>query len=562
MQITVSQHIYSNVPKEQSPHGRRGYQTLFYTRDGITAEEVRVIEERVLYYGGDKEPTKWQFYLLPGGKAVVTHIVPLPEPDEFGRKGRYLAHSLVLSPTTFAAMQNSPLPLFASSHFFVELATVFSAGDAKTGHIPARTIAIYDQWEDNSLQAARQWSPEQLVVLARTGWQAKKLQEERLSLAFLGTDSQILRALSIIFLLTAPQKRVHLTFDLYAYGCDWTRKWPFWAWAGLAETATTTYKIDAANCHVQAPLPPQQDTLFEQWVAQVAIPQRLEYFHTDRDDALRLERFFNGEPVDCSTVNAQLGDFFARQSLAALSKQLLTFFPDGLSPATQTKITADVRQQPWEYAQLLTKGITVETVVRVLSNILLLSLGQPVDETDRKSIEKWLKKHSHPELIALLLLWCGDIAGWQKKIDRLPASTYGAHLEKGLATRVLSPVSGFSATHLTTWSEVVPGKLAPGQLAAILKLLTKEKKALPVDALMSLLPYMQANDRVMLQKWLQTYKGDAPRLRHALAGDVPPTKQFSLANRVKSWFSRKPAEGKQPKPGNDSFQQDRRKKNG
>ena len=35
-QIQAWQHIYSNVEKEQSPHNRGGFQTLFYTQSGLT----------------------------------------------------------------------------------------------------------------------------------------------------------------------------------------------------------------------------------------------------------------------------------------------------------------------------------------------------------------------------------------------------------------------------------------------------------------------------------------------------------------------------------------------
>lgn len=60
MNISVCQHIYSNVPKEQSPTKRRGYQTLFYTQEGLTREEILILEDRAQYYGGELEPIKHQ----------------------------------------------------------------------------------------------------------------------------------------------------------------------------------------------------------------------------------------------------------------------------------------------------------------------------------------------------------------------------------------------------------------------------------------------------------------------------------------------------------------------
>ena len=74
-QIQAWQHIYANVEAELSPQGRGGYQTLFYSRKGLNEDEVAQIERRLLYYGGDEQPTKWVFHLLESGKAIAGQIV-------------------------------------------------------------------------------------------------------------------------------------------------------------------------------------------------------------------------------------------------------------------------------------------------------------------------------------------------------------------------------------------------------------------------------------------------------------------------------------------------------
>ena len=60
--IQAWQHIYSNVEKEQSPQGRGGFQTLFYSKAGLTEDEIEEMEGRLLYFPSKVEPVKRLFF--------------------------------------------------------------------------------------------------------------------------------------------------------------------------------------------------------------------------------------------------------------------------------------------------------------------------------------------------------------------------------------------------------------------------------------------------------------------------------------------------------------------
>ena len=66
--IQAWQHIYSNVEKEQSPQGRGGFQTLFYTASGLTEAEIEEMEGRLLYFPSKVEPVKRLFFATSTGK--------------------------------------------------------------------------------------------------------------------------------------------------------------------------------------------------------------------------------------------------------------------------------------------------------------------------------------------------------------------------------------------------------------------------------------------------------------------------------------------------------------
>ena len=295
MQISAYQHIYSNVPKEQSPSGRRGYQTLLYSHEGLSREDVLALEEKAQYYSSPAEPVKRQFFTLPDGRAVVSQTVPLPEPDEFGRKGRYLSHSLIISAEDFAALDYCPALLFSSRHFFIRPEEALSAGQ-RGSDIPPRVLPVSDGWQATILQMATDWPKEQLLALARLGWQAAHLKTERQAVALEGAPEEIMRTMALLSLLVPPDKRPLLTFDSYAYGCDWSRDWSFWGWGGLGEERhKAAYLVNCETHTVTPAVAPRPETPYERWLVEQISSGNWTRFLDDAPAAWQLDRYFQGK---------------------------------------------------------------------------------------------------------------------------------------------------------------------------------------------------------------------------------------------------------------------------
>ena len=60
--VTAWQHIYSNVEASDSPSNKGGFQTLFYSHEGLSQEDVRHIEKRVFYLTGGHQTNKTRFF--------------------------------------------------------------------------------------------------------------------------------------------------------------------------------------------------------------------------------------------------------------------------------------------------------------------------------------------------------------------------------------------------------------------------------------------------------------------------------------------------------------------
>jgi len=545
MNLTVRQHIFGNVAKEQSPRGRRGFQTL-YRSAGLSAEDVLLLEERAQYAYSDAGPVKHQFHMLAGGQAVVTQIVAVPEPDEYGRKGRYLAHSLIVPAEAFRQMAWCPMPLLATRHFIADMATALAAGD-RSGDLPPKTIAIADAdaWASQTLSLARHWQAAELEALARLGWRAAALREQRQIVALLGPTDATLQALSICFLLCPPAKRSALTFDTYATRGDWSRDWPFWALAGLDDgPPAMPYRIDGAARRVHGRLPDAGDTPFERWLARQVIPERLEYLSAYEQDALRLDAVLSGRPGGAAEVDPAFGERFAQLNVEAVIGQVLAHVPAELGPARRERLQRRVRAQPWAYLSRLARGYTARDAAADLAGVELAMIRAraPLAEGELRALGELTAAAGSEELNNLLLLRGKDRDAWRRSLARLTEGAYGSIVEGGVSAGSVTTAEAMVPEHLAAWCDLAARTLQPGELKGVLRAIDRQGQELNVDPLQALWPALNQDDQRLLADWVRRYPGPAPAFRAALgpAGPEPPAN--SLLSRLRSPFGRKSGE--------------------
>jgi len=541
MQITVYQHIFSNVSREQSPTGRRGYQTLFFTQSGLSEQEVKILEDRSQYYASDVEPIKYQFHLLASGKAVITRIIPLQEPDEFGRRGRYLAHSLIVPRGDFAALDYCPLGLLVSAWYFSQLEDAFHQGDRRSGNIPSRVLDVSVAWKDAALRAAKSWAPDQLIRLARLGWQAGQLKESRQAVVAIGELNQFLSALAIVFLLTSPYKRPLLSFDTYVYGCDWSQDWPFWLWGALQTGELhTSYQIETSTHKVEADLNAAIDTPFERWISTRIIPAGFENFSAQQDQTLLLEQILQGKvisPDRWETLEDDIAKDFCALNSQAVIQKVLSQMPKGFSKEMLALLTCEIESDPWGYLKWQRAGLTQHQLTQYFYDLVLSRITQPLPGSDRKVLMNLAREGRHAGLAGLLMLQVDDVSGWQKNAEALSQETYSEQIRVLQSKVIISAREAFCPKYLASWSEQAGQYLRKGDITVVLEQLRKFKGPIDADSLVQLIPYLTKEDKDLLRRWVRSYSGRAPKLRQALA--EPDESNASLGERFKSIFSRK-----------------------
>ena len=533
MIIGVFQHVFSNVPREQSPSGQRGYQTLFYTQSGLSKEDLSILEDRAQSYTSEAGSIKYQFYTLPSNKAVITQMITLPELDEFGRKGRYLSHSLILSQQDFQLIECFPFAILGNQNFLYRLEDAFMQGDGKTGNIPKKEVNVIDMAE-RVYQLALSWQPEDQTRLARLGWQAEQIINNRQSVGIIGSTDQILGVLAVIFLLTVPRKRAFLSFDTNIYGCDWRRDWPFWAWGGKAkDDLRSDYLIDFQTRVVEANLALDRDTPFEQWVLTRIIPKSLNNYLDHYRWAEDLEQAIFGRPtqrLQTEDINASFFADFARINSAQIEKVWITHLPTPLSHELVRRIGREVTSAPDTYLTVMLTGIKPAEIYWFVYKILI-TLGAPPSRSDQTVLKKWIQISQDALLLCMPPLWEEDENSWRKALAALTAEDY-AGLLRNLASWHNLPIpmwQAFVTPHEQIWIKNTARSLPPEDWKSVLPLIAKSGES-TLDALVQIWPSLNQHVRSEIAHWCKGHKGRAVELRKVVEETFPHVKKES------KWF--------------------------
>jgi hypothetical protein len=539
MIVFASQHIYGSVHADESPHKKEGYQTLFYTHAGLTMDEVHILEQYA-QCNALEEVRKYQFYLLPSGKAVLTQVMTLPDKEPDGEKYLVLSHALVISADDYFALAKSPLGLFNPQYFFHRMEDAYTEGDLEIGDIPQKKLVSPSAWEDLALKSAQNWNADDLTRLVRFGWQAKQLRTQNQPVLLIGSTNQIFRSLAIIFFLTAPEKRHLLTFDTNTDGCSFRENETFWARGTSTDQAVASaYRVDADALHAFGDLPANLDSPIERWIAEYSIPTHLENYIAELDQTELLTEMLAGQVIRRDIIinfNEDIAQAFTEMNPESVVKLVHSRLPKDLSQKLLDRVGADVRSAPWEYAKWASGGINPEDQADYLFHLLLSAAKDEIIPSDRKILEYLAADSKHTGLYSLVNLLSKDYNRWDRSLEYLPQESYRLIVQSILSHDILPASEILYPPYLADWAAELIRPFKPGELKTLLGYLNKYRGQFEGDDLLPILQYLSPTDKEQFFRWVQAYNGPAPKLRSELGIEEGDTN--GVSSKLKNLFSR------------------------
>jgi hypothetical protein len=511
--INASQHVFAHLTKEESPTRRSGYQTLFHTRDELTADEVREIEDRAQFRtktGGEK----WQFYSLPSQKRVITRYVTVPEPDEFGRTGRYLAHSLVISPGDWIAVDCNPFGLMRATNFCGRIDEALKLGDLKSKSIGTLRVEVSRARMERARSVWNEWPADELWKLARLACHPGNVSGTGQFVAFIGDASQINEALALIFLLS-PLPRINCSFDTASAGCNWPREVNFWG-RGFAEEreARTPFVVYTAQRRVKLPVvwsPPV--TPDEQLLLQ-RIKSGEPLTDKDQRNAQLLRSALAGDAASRRTASAKVDsafkDTFAESNSDEIKQAIGSFLPVALPDYVADKVRMYIGQRPRNQLDWLLAGGSERDVAALLFNIFSDWQESPTREI-LQAVEPLIK--IHPGLQVLEALWSNDEKKLQSILSQMMPVEYHEVVGQMSRRSQVAPGRLFSLRHRNRWFTVFNDKLTFNDLCWGIAVTAEYGNYRNLDELADLICRISPRAQHDLLQWLD----DQPfrkRVRH------------------------------------------------
>jgi hypothetical protein len=526
--ITVAQHVFASLTREQSPTRRPGYQTCLYTHGLITTAAVRELEARTQHRASQGQKGKWQFFWLTSGQAVVSHLSSVPEPDEFGRKGRYLAHSMIVSAADWHQLDSNPFALINAASFTSTMERALALGDLRSGEVGPTCVEVNPAGcRARARSLSEQWPTDELWKLARLACRPLTITSGGQFVAFVGDDQQIREALEVAFLLP-PAPRENCSFDTAAAGCSWPRGVSFWGQGFSNEReARTPFVVDAAHKKIRLPhdwLTSVPLTPNEVWLKRLVHSREFSAIQKDQRDISILSAVLEGRTGSRAAalgVAGKVRSSFADDNRAQIEARLNEMFPERLPDYLRDAALTRIGRTPGGRFDWLIMNPAGEGLGEILYGILR-EWEQPPTEELLLALTPLARGHAGLHL--LLSLWSQDWGKIQRSLSAMTAEQYCRHVPELFTRPSCSPRHFMSAKHLHDWFALfVRRGLKLGELVDGISLVVRYGDDKDFEDLTVIAGLIDADNRLHLLKELEKLP-DHKRLKSlkaALRQEIP-----------------------------------------
>ncbi len=473
IQIRAWQHIYTNVEEGQSPTSNRGFQTLFYSHDGLSENDISELEDRTAYYAGSTRPTKRQYFRLSDGRCVVAQTVPLPEPDRFGRSGRFFSHRFVFDQTDWEKIGCDPFRIFDISPFISTVKEALTQGDFQSGDIPPRSFEL----SDNETEL-----PTSANTKNHSGWgllalQATKFLEERRPLALVGSPEYIWEFLRIAILLVPPSKRLLCAFDTHFYKCDEVRT-PVWA-AGFSESPPSKFYLLSDLSQLSPSTP------FERWWVDCMSKQDIDACRSQWTHILAMEALLQKSPAErakwrtvAQSASPDLVNQFTRLNQEEITVYVKQILGKAVAPPLIEKLLKPL--SPEGQWQIVLRGkVTKEEAAEWVYDLEKNRIKPPSDSELMKAVDNLVQETGHKKLEGLLIFWSRDKrkADWQNMLEEMPIEEYETYIAKFQQSKLnLNLYELLISSKVNVWFDRCLENVPMARLGALVKQLSSFKE--------------------------------------------------------------------------------------
>ena len=545
MKVSLPQHIYSCIRRDQSPRQVSGFQTLGVTREQISDRDVRAIEQRARYHITPSSPTKRMCYQLPSGSVAMGSICPIPDLDEHGRGGNFLMHTLVAPPGIWQSLAAGPFGVFQAEPFGCSLSKVLEEVTARTGDLAPLSVAVADEpWDYSSMLDSMGWSEQFILDLAHIVVLRQLPYERQLPIVVSGPSTLTMPLFALLMALIPSTERKGYSFDTYASGCRWSRDTFFWAVAGLAGTEIPrgAWVIDPKQQTVTLdPGSTREVTPYERWIKRSILggerPMLLKY----QQSALALSDALTNRTTSTVTVDT-LPEQFVGGFVSANTQTLIEYAIGtlGFPPIDALRGVLEQRLAYLQPSQMLVFALGRDDS-REVFDLVFDYVTRPEGRQARKAHAEHFVKHvgrRHPGLMLLGSCLTGNETLGQVALEACDASAYQRYVLPLVNQRLIAVWQAFTRKHAALWFDKLALHASADEVVTV-----AEHFKTDLDQFTPWVDNLRPEQQFALRDWLVKNRRRTRTLQQALEARVG--RASTLLDHLRQRFTGNPLSGNQ-----------------
>lgn len=488
-------------------YGKSGFETLGYSKAGLSQDQVFEIQSRVAPRGKLVEAgRRWEFFRLQDGRSVFVQAVPRGERDSSYRGGAFVAHGFVLSKESFREIEFNPFAVFSTAPF-ISTQDKLLGEIAPDRNIPATALQIPPN-RAQSVVIEQAWTAEQLLDLANLALCAEALRDRNTSVAFVGPFIDTIRTLSTVTMLLPPDRRSLLSFNTSFDGCNPVGNY-FWG-VGFAERPTETryLVVDTASHDIggSASGGAKFEGPYANWLRQVVTDRGpLEAVRWSKPAWLlhRLLEQDQGALSSAGEVDLQFAACFLDLNRPAVDNLVESAVRAQVPAVLLSAVCAGVeRRYTHDLAKLQAalNGFPGDQLADIVFEHFTELSPSQVSKAEGRAVGKLAKSTANAKLRALAAAWHQDLRQLAHAGAQIACTDYCRVAAHALRDRILSVsellVPGQAACLLAALSSNLPAS----QVLEVCRVLIRQGQTDALKHLASRLAYMRSLDLVRLER--------------------------------------------------------------
>lgn len=504
MKLRARQHIYANVERDRSPTRTAGFQTLFYTEDGISKADVEAMEERVFYVFASYNPVKRLFFKPAAGKVAFSQLSPTSDRDFAGRSGLYVAHTLVFDEAEFANSGVYPAEIFAS---FTFATTVDEAFDClQDDSLPVIEVEVRPLPMPKT-----DWSLENLSRLVQYAVNHELLAEKNNALALVGEPEAIEHTLHMVHALLPKEVLHHCTFDTFFERGGNLNFTPYWSTGFKQSPRQPIYlAADVDACEITS-----NDTLgnaaspYGRWVEKVLLSDGIDKIISQKQTAYRISAFLTDQAERAENIlkldAGLLAEVLAANKLFVedqIRSKISAHVPDRLSERVFGQVISDLTDE--HRVQILEQGFEMEELLDYLVAAYKQNKFKSPEKPERAELVDLIDEHPRQSLAHLLLIWGGrlwenPVKRWRIKgaVEDMGDEEYEAFWNLAVPARLVEPLDLLLENKVDVFLKLAgpQDRILSTKLLDIVKFICKADQGAQLDLLIPYLGNIKAHIR-------------------------------------------------------------------